>query len=240
MRSFYRNFFFKWSLTKSLLNNKYFFSKKTNIFFKKKKNRFFKKKGFKIKNYLYFYKNFILSNKVNNYHYYNIIFFLNYGYFRSNNSNTYIRFNFNVRLYVFIKNSIEVIFDINAFPKFYLKSLTDSFIFLCFTKTLNVFSLFIKKLLSRLSRVGQKNFFFSFSCIDYPVLTTFLKKLFIFGFFLKSTGKIAGYAGDRTKSFYLRFGNCSRSIKIFKFLYKQTVSFTKNGVIGSNFLLTFK
>lgn len=234
-RLFYRlsqEFFFKKTLILKSHSGKFKSYNKFSLVLKKK--RLFQKKSIFIK------LNSLFTKKVLPHHAYNILFFINFTTFRSNTYNIYVRHNFNLNLYVFIKNNVEFLFNINAFPKFYLNKLIDSFTFMCFTKTINLFSTFIRKLISRLSRIGQKNFFFSFGCVDYSNMTVFFKKLFIFGFFLKSTGKIAGYVADRTKTFYVRFGNCSRSMKLFKYFYKQTLSITRSGSIGSNFLLIFK
>lgn len=197
------------------------------------------KNKYKIK-YITVPSKLLYSRKTSPYHLFNLLYFMNYGFFRNYNYNIIVRYNRSLKLYIFIKNNVEFLFRAATFPKSYLYRLIDSFTFMCFTKTINVFSLYIRRIVSRLGRVGQRNFYYSFNCIDYSQMTTFFKKLFIFGFFMKSTGKIAGYVADRTKTFFVRFGNCSRSNKIFKYTYKQILSITKSGSIGTNLLLVYK
>ena len=227
---YYHRFFFK----------KHYFSclRNKNIFLSSNKVHLALDNQRKTKFFYFILHNFF-DNIFSNFHLFNIIYLYKYSYFRENNFNLLVRYNFNLKKYFFVKNNVSFIFDYAYFPKFYSKQLINEFTFMFFTKSLQNFSVFVKKLITDLGRVGQKKFYNILSGINGPVLISFLKKIFIFGFYLKSSGKIAGYAGDRTKLFYVRFGNYSRAIKHLRFLYKQTISFTRPGAIGTNFLLVF-
>ena len=109
-----------------------------------------------------------------------------------------------------------------------------------FIREVNRFSVYIKGLLEKLGRIGQKNFFHTFNGVSVDTLLTVLNKHQIVGFYLRVSGKIGGYVGDRTKLFLIRYGKCSRSKRVYGYSYYQNVAFTKPGAIGINVMLSFK
>lgn len=160
--------------------------------------------------------------------------------FRFKNFNCLLRGNFFLDEYNFaIKKVNDIILSIN-FNRSYAFKLIDAFALLFLSKDLNYFSLYIRKLIGNLSRTEQKNFFYTFSIISNVEFRSVLRRFNIFGFFLKTTGKIGGYAGDRTKTFSMLYGMCSRSIKFYKYNYNQFFVRTKAGSIGVKILLIFK
>lgn len=160
--------------------------------------------------------------------------------FRFKNFNCLLRSNFFLEDYsIAIKKVNDIILSIN-FNRSYAFKLIEAFALLFLSKDLNYFSFYIKKLIANLSRTEQKNFFYTFSIISNVEFRSVLRRFNIFGFFLKTTGKIGGYAGDRTKTFSMLYGMCSRSIKFYRYNYNQFFVRTRAGSIGVKVLLIFK
>lgn len=124
-------------------------------------------------------------------------------------------------------------------PIKYVISLSENLAMLCFTKDLNRFSFFIKRLIERLPRTEQKNFFYTFNGLNTITFLNFLRKFDVCGLYIRARGKIGGYVGDRTKTFLIRYGNYSRSKRLYKYSYNQVVSFTKPGAIGIDLMLVY-
>ena len=143
------------------------------------------------------------------------------------------------RSYLTLKKELATVILAIRFPRHYKTKLLSHFTFMCFTKEVNRFSVFIKHLLEKIGRVGQKNFFHTFNMLGVDIFLSVLKKHQIVGFYLRAVGKIAGYAGDRTRLFLIRYGSCSRSHRSYAFSYYQNVAFTKPGAIGINTMLAF-
>lgn len=244
----------------------FFFFKKPSLFFNKTfsfNKDIYKLKRNKIKNTISLYTNILANEKMdffgldnvfnlsgqflsdfNKKHRYGsttalfiLTEFLN---FRFKNFNCLLRNNFFLEDYnVAIKKVNDIILSIN-FNRSYAFKLIDAFALLFLSKDLNYFSFYIKKLIANLSRTEQKNFFYTFSIISNVEFRSVLRRFNIFGFFLKTTGKIGGYAGDRTKTFSMLYGMCSRSIKFYRYNYNQFFVRTRAGAIGVKVLLIFK
>lgn len=172
--------------------------------------------------------------------YFNFMFFYDFCRFRHETFNLIFRFNYNIKEYFSIKSEIWDVFNSAGFPYGYLDSLVDYFSYMCYTRETVRFSNFVKRLIEKLGRVAQKNFFYTFTGIPVDFFLSVLRRHGILGFYLRVSGKIGGYVGDRTKLFLVRYGKCSRSQRIYKYSYSQNISFTKPGSIGINSLLVFK
>lgn len=167
-------------------------------------------------------------------------FLYDFTMFRVNKFNFIARSNPNSSYFFSLYEIFNNIFGAARFPRKYTNTMALSFSFLCVTKDLNKFAVFIKRLIELLPRNEQKNFFYTFSCVDSVSFLSFLKMNDVHGFYLRARGKIGGYVGDRTKSFLIRYGRYSRSKRLYKYSFLQTVAFTKPGAIGIDMLLVYK
>lgn len=166
-----------------------------------------------------------------------IVEFLN---FRFRNFTSLIRNNFFWKEYIMsVAKAYALILSVQ-FHRGYVLKLINAFAILLMSKDLNYFSFYIKKLIGGLSRTEQKNFFYTFSIISNLEFRAVLRRFNVYGFFLKTTGKIGGYVGDRTKTFSMLYGMCSKSIKFYKYNYNQFFIRTTSGAIGVKILLIFK
>ena len=125
------------------------------------------------------------------------------------------------------------------FPKKYISDLSMSISIMFLTKDVIKFTFFLDILLKSLNRVEQKNFFFIFSSISIISIESIFIKYGICGFLLKASGKIGGYAGDKTKLFLVKYGKNSKSKRLYKYNFFQKFIDTKPGTIGLNILLSF-
>ena len=76
--------------------------------------------------------------------------------------------------------------------------------------------------------------------VNFDDMMLLFNKYEILGIYMRASGKIGGFVRDRTKLFLVRFGFCSKSIKLYKYnFFCQSVR-TKAGSMGFKILLVFK
>ena len=180
------------------------------------------------------------------------LFFLsNFDYFNVNsfecmvrsymtNYSLFVRHNCNLDLYKSIYESIHAVFTNIRFHRKYRDDMIKQFSLMLFSKDTYKFAITVKEVIQKLSRLEQKKFFYYFLKIKPVTMERWLSYFGLVGFYMKAVGKIAGYVGDRTKSFIIRHGKYSRSIRSYRYSYYQTTAFTKPGAIGITILLLYK
>lgn len=181
--------------------------------------------------------NVLMSNRPA---YYHLMYLYSFCKFRYNEFSIVVRYKYAYYYFLRVLRDVDNLLRPIRFPKLYVDGLIRYFAIMCFTREVNRFSIYIKSLLEKLGRVGQKNFFHTFNGVSVDTLLTVLNKHQIIGFYLRVSGKIGGYVGDRTKLFLIRYGKCSRSKRVYGYSYYQNVAFTKPGAIGINVMLSFK
>lgn len=181
--------------------------------------------------------NVLMSNRPA---YYHLMYLYSFCKFRYSEFSILVRYKYAYSYFMRVLRDIDSLLRPIRFPKFYIDGLIRYFAIMCFTREVNRFSVYIKGLLEKLGRIGQKNFFHTFNGVSVDTLLTVLNKHQIVGFYLRVSGKIGGYVGDRTKLFLIRYGKCSRSKRVYGYSYYQNVAFTKPGAIGINVMLSFK
>lgn len=126
----------------------------------------------------------------------------------------------------------------------FLKNNLIKFIFyfnnLVLTKDVVHFTYFMDFLIKNLTRVEQKNFFIRLRNFSVQTISKLFSLYGIVGLYMSASGKIGGYAGDRTKLFPVRFGFCSKSKKIYKYNFFQKSINSRPGSINFKILILFK
>ena len=236
--------------TNTINIDKRFFSRRFNRFrIKWKKNKYFFKKRnkrFSFKNRCILTKNILLGSnlykktKISKEIYLRFVSIIDLSLFRSLNISILVRLNYFNNKIVTLINKIAYLFRHFSFKGFNSIFITINFALLIFSKDVVKFTIFLRTLLRYVDRKKQRKFFTVLSTISNSHVSEVLEKYNIYGLFIKVSGKVGGFAGDRTKFFFVKYKSTSRSIRENKYNFYQKQLNTKNGTASITTLLLFK
>lgn len=159
--------------------------------------------------------------------------------FKIKNLNILFRFNINNSKILSGFEKIYNFFSMYHVSYKYLFDLSINFTVLLFSKDVVKFCYFLSTLVQSLNRVEQKGLFAALSCFGVFLMNRLMRRFRVFGLYMKFIGKVAGYVGDRKRSYIINYGSISRSKRNYKYNYMQTTANTDAGVIGIKTILVF-
>ena len=122
---------------------------------------------------------------------------------------------------------------------FYYSEFVD-IIIICFKlKTLNFFSIWLKKFFEKIHFKFHKNFLKQLNFFFKRFFLKFCKKFKIKGFLLDVRGKVSVSGNSKKRHYLIKYGCLSKSKKNLRFFHEQNEINTITGVLGITYILTY-
>lgn len=114
-----------------------------------------------------------------------------------------------------------------------------TFIFMC-TKDLDLFSKILIKTMNFMHYKNHRRFLYYLKLFITKSMSFYFDILKFEGFFFYLSGKISGGGNSKKKHYVVKHGKYSLTNKMLKLKYKKGLIYTKTGVMGYKFMISYK
>jgi hypothetical protein len=114
-----------------------------------------------------------------------------------------------------------------------------TFIFMC-TKDLDLFSKVLLKLMNHMHYKNHRRFLYYLKLFITKSMNFYFEILKFEGFFFYLSGKISGGGNSKKKYYVVKHGKYSLTNKMLKLKFKKGLIYTKTGVMGYRFMVSYK
>jgi hypothetical protein len=114
-----------------------------------------------------------------------------------------------------------------------------TFIFMC-TKDLDLFSKILLKTMNSMHYKNHRRFLYYLKLFITKSMSFYFEVLKFEGFFFYLSGKISGGGNSKKKHYVVKHGKYSLTNKMLKLKFKKGLIYTKTGVMGYKFMVSYK